>query len=280
MSNLFKRIITGVIFVVILAGAILYNAYSFLVIFSIITFAGLREFYSLIETAGKAEINKAVHSFGGFLLLAGFFLYLSTRLGVIVFIPFLIYFLYLFISQLYLKKEDPIQNWAYIVLGQLYIALPFALLCLLPFYRTDPGNVITYHPEIPFAFFVFIWINDSGAYIVGSTFGRHRLFERISPKKSWEGFLGGVLLTIITAYMFAYYFPNTFSSWEWIGMSLVTVIFGTLGDLTESLFKRTLGIKDSGSILPGHGGILDRFDSVLLASPACAIYLIILNSLR
>lgn len=278
-SNLFKRIITGILFVIILAGGILWNSFSFLAIFAVITVLGLWEFYTLIEKSGQAKINKPIHAFGGFLLLAAFFMYASTNyIGSIAFVPYLIYLLYVYISQLYKKEENPLQNWAYILLGQVYVALPFALLSLLPFRTVE--NEIQYQQVIPFAFFVFIWINDSGAYIVGSTFGRKRLFERISPKKSWEGFFGGLLLAIITSLMFAHYFPKTLSSFEWLGMAIVIVIFGTWGDLSESLIKRTLKIKDSGNILPGHGGILDRFDSVLLASPACIVYFIILNIFR
>ncbi len=275
MNNLIKRILTGIIFVVVLAGCILYSSYSLLVIFSIITVTGLWEFYSLIENSGRATIEKPIHSFGGFLLLVAFYMYASTNFGFSIFIPYIVYLLYVFISQLYLKKEDPLQNWAYIILGQIYVALPFGMLCLLPF-RYVNGELV-YLSVIPFAFFIFIWINDSGAYIVGSTMGKHRLFERISPKKSWEGFFGGMILSIITALMFAYYFPSRLNWYEWVGMSLITVIFGTLGDLSESLFKRTLGVKDSGNILPGHGGILDRFDSVLLSAPACVIYFTLLS---
>jgi len=278
-SNLFKRIITGVLFVIVLAGGILLDSYSFLVIFSVVTVVGLWEFYSLIEKFKRAKINRSVHAFGGFLLLSAFFIHASATdyIGKVSFVPYLIYLLYVYISQLYKKDENPLQNWAYIMLGQVYVALPFALLSLLPFQLVE--NEIQYQPVIPFAFFVFIWISDSGAYVVGSTFGRKRLFERISPKKSWEGFLGGLLLAIAASFMFAYYFPGTLSSLEWLGMAIIIVVFGTWGDLSESLLKRTLGIKDSGNILPGHGGILDRFDSVLLASPACVAYFILLEVL-
>ena len=275
MNNLIKRTLTGILFVAVVAGSILAGSYFLLILFSLITVAGLWEFYSLMEKSGKADIEKPVHCFGGFLLLVAFYIYASTNYGTIVFIPYVIYFLYLFISQLYLKKENPLQNWAYAILGQVYIALPFGLLCLMPFFDGK-----TYQSVLPFAFFVFIWINDTGAYVVGSAFGRHKMFKRISPKKSWEGFFGGLILSIATAIVFYYHFPGTLNVYEWIGMALVTVSFGTWGDLTESLLKRTINIKDSGAILPGHGGILDRFDSVLLSAPACMIYFAILNLIR
>ncbi|MDR2474680.1 MAG: phosphatidate cytidylyltransferase [Bacteroidales bacterium] len=274
-KTLLKRTITGLIFVAVLGSGILYDSYSFLLITSIIAAAGVWEFYSLIEKAGRANISKATHAFGGFLLVVTFFLHACGRFGMEIFLVLIVYFLYTIISELYLKKADPLQNWAYIMLGQIYVALPLAVLCYLPFFPAE-GN---YNKVLPFAFFVIIWISDSGAYIAGSTFGRHPLFKRISPKKSWEGSLGGTCMSVVTALIFAHYFPHTLSTAAWIGMALITTVFGTLGDLSESLLKRTIGIKDSGKILPGHGGILDRFDSVLLAAPACVLYLAAVNAM-
>ena len=129
---------------------------------------------------------------------------------------------------------------------------------------------------IPLSMYVFIWINDTGAYLSGVTLGKHKLFPRISPKKSWEGSIGGALATTASAFAIAHLFPFM-SVAQWIGMALVVVVFGTFGDLTESMMKRHLDIKDSGRILPGHGGILDRLDSMLLAIPAVVIYLLILS---
>ncbi len=156
------------------------------------------------------------------------------------------------VAELYLKHEDPIHDWAYTMMSQLYIALPFSLLNALAFHLT-PENEVVYDPVLPLCMFVFLWINDAGAYICGSLLGKHKLFPRISPGKSWEGSIGGGILVA--------------------GLGLVIVVFGTWGDLIESLFKRTLGIKDSGNVLPGHGGMLDRFDSSLLAIPAAAVYI-------
>ena len=124
--------------------------------------------------------------------------------------------------------------------------------------------------------YIFIWINDTGAYLSGVTLGKHKLFPRISPKKSWEGSIGGALLTVASAFAVAHFF-NFMNIWQWIGMALVVVVFGTFGDLTESMMKRHLGIKDSGHILPGHGGILDRLDSMLLSIPAVVIYLLAIS---
>jgi phosphatidate cytidylyltransferase len=194
-----------------------------------------------------------------------------------VFIPYLVSIIYLLIAELYLMHDDPISNWAYTMMSQLYIALPFSLLNVLAF--RSVGYDITYTYLIPLSVFVFLWMNDTGAYLCGSLLGKHKLFPRISPGKSWEGSIGGGILVMAIAILIWYltelYGVNELSlnAFEWAGLGLTVVIFGTWGDLIESLFKRTLGIKDSGTILPGHGGMLDRFDSSLLAIPAAVVYL-------
>jgi phosphatidate cytidylyltransferase len=169
----------------------------------------------------------------------------------------------------------------------MYIALPFSLLNVLAFNATPEGSV-RFNTLLPLSIFIFLWVNDTGAYCVGSLLGRHKLFPRISPGKSWEGSIGGAVFVLAIAWLIGTY-DNTLildgdntgrgmlSVPAWLGLGLVVVIFGTWGDLVESLFKRTLGIKDSGNILPGHGGMLDRFDSSLLAIPAAVVYLYTLS---
>jgi phosphatidate cytidylyltransferase len=145
---------------------------------------------------------------------------------------------------------------------------------MLGFDIQGPGT--GYSPVVPVTLFIFLWCNDVGAYCTGCTIGKHKLFERISPKKTWEGSIGGAVLTMIAAFLLHGFLPDWYSFmpvWAWIGMALVVVVFGTWGDLIESLMKREMGIKDSGKILPGHGGMLDRFDSALLAIPATVVYL-------
>jgi phosphatidate cytidylyltransferase len=181
------------------------------------------------------------------------------------------------VAELYLKAEDPIHNWAYTMMSQLYIALPFSLLNVLAF-RSN-GTSIQYTYLTPLCVFVFLWLNDAGAYLCGSMLGRHKLFPRISPGKSWEGSIGGGLLVVIASLLLWHYTEQYgvndlgLTAIEWVGLGLVIVLFGTWGDLIESLLKRTMGIKDSGNILPGHGGMLDRFDSTLMAIPAAVVYL-------
>ena len=191
-----------------------------------------------------------------------------------IFIPYVLLLLYMMISELYLKKENPVLNWAYSMLSQLYIGLPFALLNVLAFHN-DPGSEyssVSYNPILPLSIFIFLWLNDTGAYCIGSLIGKHRLFERISPKKSWEGFFGGLILSLASSQAFAWFAPEI-NRMNWLGLAATVVLFGTWGDLIESLLKRTLGVKDSGNVLPGHGGMLDRFDSVMLAVPASYIYI-------
>ena len=195
----------------------------------------------------------------------------------VVFIPYLVTVVYLLVSELYAKQEDPINNWAYTMLSQMYIALPFSLLNVLAFTAT-PNGQISFNTLLPLSVFVFLWVNDTGAYCVGSLLGRHKLFPRISPGKSWEGCIGGAVFVLAAAYLIGEYIDmGILNTLQWLGLGLVVVVFGTWGDLVESLFKRTLGIKDSGNILPGHGGMLDRFDSSLLAIPAAVVYLYTLS---
>ena len=269
-SNFLQRAITGILFVGVLVGCILYDPWTFSALFVVISALTIREFGHLINQVEGVSINKNIT------MLAGVYLYMAvmafcTNLSKI-FLPYLLLIMYLMISELYLKKENPVMNWAYSMLSQLYIALPFAMLNVLSFHTSPMDTSVSYNPILPLSVFVFIWLSDTGAYCVGSLIGRHRLFERISPKKSWEGSIGGGIVAIGSSFIFAHYFP-IMNMAEWAGLALIVVIFGTWGDLTESLLKRQLHIKDSGAILPGHGGMLDRFDSALMAIPAAVVYL-------
>lgn len=256
-------------------AGILYNQYSYLLIFSLITGLALYEFYGLISKTKNADLNKTLNTFGGLLLfIGGYFFFSSPDKQMITLVPYGIFILSLFISELFLKGTNPIQSLAYAVLGQIYLAIPLSLLSYLAFGYDVANN--TYHYAFLLALFVFIWANDSFAYLTGSLFGKHRMFERISPKKSWEGFVGGALFTIAASVLFANFFTQL-PVWGWIGFAIILIIFGTLGDLVESLFKRTLNVKDSGNLLPGHGGILDRIDSVIFSIPALFIYIEIVS---
>lgn len=280
-NNFIQRAITGIIFVGVLIGCILGGPISFSLLFALITALTIHEFGVIISKQPDVEINKPICMLAGVFLFFGF-AYLGVMPGQTeILIPYLFLIIYLLVSELYLKKKNPLNNWAYAMMSQIYIALSFAMLNVLAYHSIgNEGELsnyqVQYNPILPLSIFIFTWINDTGAYCTGMLFGKHRLFERISPKKSWEGSIGGGVFSIIAAIVMAHYFPFMPIS-IWIGLALTVVIFGTLGDLTESLLKRTIGIKHSGNILPGHGGMLDRFDSTLMAVPAAVVYLYIIS---
>lgn len=277
MNNFIVRTITGILFVAVVVCSFL-RPQAMVLLFALITGLTIWEFTGLVNEREKVTVNRLISTVAGvyfFFAVAGFSSDLTPSA---VFIPYLVSIIYLMVAELYLKNEDPIHDWAYTMMAQLYIALPFSLLNTLAFHLT-PQGLVTYDSVLPLSVFVFLWMNDTGAYLCGSLLGKHKLFPRISPGKSWEGSIGGGILVIAVAvlvwYLTEQYQLNQLglSALEWAGLGLTVVIFGTWGDLVESLFKRTLGIKDSGNILPGHGGMLDRFDSSLLAIPAAVVYL-------
>ncbi len=273
MNNFIVRTITGVIFVVAIVTSFL-NPTAMVFLFAIITGMTVWEFCGLVNERPYTHVNQFISTVAAVYLFFSWAGFNSGLTPATVFIPYLISIIYLLVAELYLKEKDPINNWAYTMLPQLYIALPFSMLSVLAF----PENG-SYSPVMPLAVFVFLWLNDTGAYCCGSMLGRHKLFPRISPGKTWEGSIGGGVLVVASAvliwYLLQKYNPGEtgHTALQWAGLGLTVVIFGTWGDLVESLFKRTLGIKDSGNVLPGHGGMLDRFDSSLLAIPAAVVYL-------
>ena len=282
MKNFIVRTITAVFFVAAIVTCFLRpEAMAFL--FAVVTGLTIWEFTGLVNEREHVAINRLICTVAGVYFFLAMMGYNSGITSSGVFIPYLISIIYLLIAELYLKQEDPVSNWAYTMMSQLYIALPFSMLNVLAFRAVGDGICYTY--LMPLSVFVFLWINDTGAYLCGSLLGKHKLFPRISPGKSWEGSVGGGILVMVIAvlvwYLTEQYGVNDLqlSAVEWAGLGLTVVVFGTWGDLVESLFKRTLGIKDSGHILPGHGGMLDRFDSSLLAIPAAVVYLYTLTIL-
>lgn len=274
MKNFIVRTITGVFFVAAIVVSFL-NPMAMVFLFALITGMTIWEFCGLVNERPYVQVNQFISTVAGmylFLAMAGHCSgYVNTDT---VFIPYLITIIYLLIAELFLKAKDPVNNWAYTMFPQLYIALPFSMLNVLAFNKTA-DNQIVYNTLLPLSIFVFLWINDTGAYLCGSLLGRHKLFPRVSPGKSWEGSVGGAVFVLLCAFVISRFVDKEgmFAMQVWMGLGLTVVVFGTLGDLVESLFKRTLGIKDSGNILPGHGGMLDRFDSSLLAIPAAVVYL-------
>ena len=272
MKNFIQRAITGLIFVAVLIGCIIGSPLSFGLLFSIISAMATAEFCNLMNKHEGVCVNRNICVLGSVSLFLCFFYYGMNPAQTGIFIPYLIITIYLMVSELYLKKKHPLNSLAYAMLSQIYVGLPFALLNVLAFHSNGWDSVSEYQFILPLSIFAFNWINDTGAYCTGMLLGKHPLFKRISPKKSWEGSIGGAVFSIAGAFALAYFFP-IMSTAAWVGMGLTVVVFGTWGDLTESLMKRHLGIKDSGNILPGHGGMLDRFDSAIMAIPAAVVYL-------
>ncbi|MBQ2367374.1 MAG: phosphatidate cytidylyltransferase [Bacteroidaceae bacterium] len=272
MKKLLVRVATGAVFGVVLLACILYNNISFGALFALVTCLAVNEFCNLIHEYKKTTFSTPVAVVGGLYLFLAFFMMDKVAEPFMLFVPYLILIAFALVRELYKKADSPLDNMAYFALSQLYAAFPFALLNILTTFGPGAYNYI-----MPLSIFIFLWCSDSGAYFVGSAIGRHRLFERISPKKSWEGSIGGGVLALVAAYVLSLFYP-TLGAIEWMGMAAVVVVTGTWGDLIESCMKREMGIKDSGNILPGHGGILDRFDSAILAIPSVVVYLYILGA--
>ena len=271
MKNLIIRALTGIIFVVVLISAICIHPIFFLILFCIITGLTLWEFGGLVKHYENANLQRTVNMLGGVYLFIATFVHANGLTDGKIFLPYLLFIMLTMIAELYYKAPNPINNWAFTLFAQIYCAGSFSM---LNFIGAEPGTpgVMSYTPLFIMAIFIFVWLDDTGAYLVGSLIGKHKLFERISPKKSWEGFFGGLILALASSQAFAWFAPEI-NRMNWLGLAATVVLFGPWGDLIESLLKRTLGVKDSGNVLPGHGGMLDRFDSVMLAVPASYIYI-------
>lgn len=280
MNTLQQRVITGTIFGAVMLGGVFGGAYTFIVLFCFILVASLIEFFSLVFQDQPFKMFRVITGTVGGTLL---YLYLasliiSTKLSLAwysysffdnnLFFYILIGYLFLFfLAELFLGLEKPFSNIGLYLTGVLYIGVPYYFLLDIGIDETS-----IYEPYRIFGLLLLTWANDSWAYLIGSKFGKTPLFKRISPKKTWEGTLGGIALTIFTGYLLSLFFQE----WrviDWIIIALIVGIFGTLGDLVESMLKRSLGIKDSGSILPGHGGLLDRFDGFMFMIPFVYIFL-------
>jgi phosphatidate cytidylyltransferase len=272
MNNFVKRSLSGFFFVTLIVGSILLNRFAFLVVFAIITGWTVSEFHKLTNLQKDIKVMPGIASISAIILFLTSFFYASGILPFMVFSIYAICFVIILISELFQQKVNPVHNWAYFILGQIFIALPFSLLNFILF-------IDSWQPFILLAVFVVIWLNDTGAYLVGVNFGKHKMFKRISPKKSWEGFVGGAVAALFSGYFFSLLIPQI-NLLNWIIFSEIIVIFGTFGDLIESLLKRTLNVKDSGNVIPGHGGLLDRFDSMLLVTPVVFMFLCYLYSNR
>lgn len=265
-NNLTQRLITGLLGSAAIIFGVSYSEWIYFGIFLVICFFSLLEFYKLAGLDGMIPLKTLGTVSGVAIFLLSFFISQETISSRYYFLIFpLIAFVY--VIKLYKKTEQkPFTNIAFTFLGVFYVAVPFALLNVATF---EEGY---YNYEIILGSLLILWASDSGAYFAGTLFGKHRLFERISPKKSWEGFWGGAALAIVITYILTLYF-HSLTLVDWMIVSLIIIIGGTFGDLIESLLKRSIEIKDSGDSLPGHGGFLDRFDGLLISAPFIVAYL-------
>lgn len=282
MKNLILRTVTGAVFVAVLVGSIVYSPFTFGALFAVVTALSTLEFCNIVNKREGVQTNPFICVLSSLMLFFGFFAYSCGYANAMllipasVFLPYLLTLIYLTVSHLYFGRKNALASWAYTMMSQLYVALPFALLNCISFVPYPMGPLgVAYVFMYPLAVFLFLWSSDTGAYCVGSLLGRkipYRLFPSISPNKSWIGSIGGTLLAIGVSAIVSRFEPSL-TMVQWMGFALVVAVFGTWGDLVESQIKRQLGIKDSGNVLPGHGGFLDRFDSSLLAIPASLIYI-------
>lgn len=291
LKTLGTRALTAVVFVAVLLSCILFHYLSFAGLFLVVSVWGLYEFYQLAEKLG-AKPYKAIGLISGALLF-GFAAISNTVYapGIFNYFPLILAVCFLiFITGLLDNNPNTVLNIAYTIMGIVYAVLPFMLLinisCLQASYHFmhECMGEYTYEPEktlpvlAPYNFhyvlgiILLIWASDTGAYLVGSLIGKNKLYERISPGKTWEGSIGAAILNIGCAYVISLWFPELAFK-HWAVISILVSIFGTIGDLVESMLKRQAGVKDSGKIMPGHGGILDRFDSLLFVSPFIYAYL-------
>ena len=274
IKNLWVRTLSGAVLAVVVLGAIVWSQWSFGLLLALLLVGGMAEFYALMEKRGSRP-QKLVGVVAGLVLFALNFAFVSDDIQILgsahrafgCGLAFLLLLLpAMFVCELYRRDENPAGNIATTLLGVIYVALPLSLMCYIPILGSE-----TWDPA-PMLFYIFIiWANDVFAYLVGMTLGRHRLFERLSPKKSWEGFFGGIVGAVALGLVAARVLDGSYVAWG--GLALVAAATGVLGDLAESMFKRAAGVKDSGSLIPGHGGVLDRFDAMLLSAPFVFVYM-------
>lgn len=269
MSNLAVRTLTGTILVVLVIAVILTSQYLFALLFLAFTIIGLYEFYSMVEKAAVFP-NKIAGIIAGTVLFSTNAMVAMDIMEIEFLLLNFVFVFLIFLFELYRNNPNPFTNIAFTFFGLLYVAVPFSLLNYFPNPAFIPG---VYHTSFLLGFFFLVWINDTGAFLTGTAIGKHKLFERVSPKKTWEGAIGGAILTFICAAVISTYYSHIYLK-DWFIISAIIIVFGTYGDLFESMFKRSINTKDSGRILPGHGGVLDRFDSVFMAAPFVFVYLL------
>ena len=280
MKNLMVRTLSGLVLVAVFVGAVLGSQWSFGALLLLILVGGQTEFYKLARETGLSPQRWMGLAVGVLLFALNFIVFRQFSRsvtdeagGAVLYLLLYIGLLLptLFVCELFRRSATPLANLGATLLGVLYVAVPLSLLLYVPVLAGDG----VWRPETVLCYIFIIWANDVFAYLVGMTFGRHRLCERLSPKKSWEGFFGGLAGAVATGLAAAYALDANY--WVWGGLALVASLSGVAGDLVESMFKREAGVKDSGQVIPSHGGVLDRFDALLLSAPYVFLYLLLVG---
>ncbi|MFT6850916.1 MAG: phosphatidate cytidylyltransferase [Sphingobacteriales bacterium] len=266
MSNLALRSITAVFFVIIMVATIMWSPISFALFFLFVNNVGLHEFMAMQDKAGKRASKKLAFISGNIVFLVSMLVFLNVLDAEIIPLAGIAVF-GIFIAELFRDKVRPFSNIAHTLTSVMYVSVPFSL-----FFFVSKFPLNEYNPYFVMSLVIMVWANDTFAYLVGRKLGKRKLFERISPKKTIEGALGGLAGTISAAVILSRFNPDT-TVWFWVGLAVVVAVFFSIGDLVESLLKRSVDIKDSGNIMPGHGGLLDRFDGYLIGLPAVYVYL-------
>jgi len=259
MNSTLTRAISGAVYIVLLISATFYSSNSFLLFFGILLLIAVSEFCKLVNLKNIVPMLIAV----GLFILCNLSYTIKTNDILILLATLLVSIKALFF--LFDKKNKPVDSLSKYVYLIGYIILPFVLITKIPFVENS------YNPNIILSIFILIWVNDTFAFLVGKTFGKHKLFEKVSPKKTIEGFVGGFIFSIVAGIILAQFLMLQ-SYIHWIFIAILASVFGTLGDLVESKFKRIANVKDSGNIMPGHGGVLDRLDSIIFVAPIVFLF--------
>lgn len=276
MNTFFRRTITGAWIVIFVMGGFWLHPVSFFLTGLIILAGTQYEYYLMIRNTGVRPqmISGMVTGITAYIISTLISSGMIPKNAFLVLIPMM---LLTMVLELYRRQDKPFDSIAHTFFSVLYTAVPFSMFPFAAFSRTGlnsilPHDKIIFSPGMIIGFFILIWANDTGAYLTGMSFGSHKLFERISPKKTWEGFIGGIIIASLAAWILSGWL-GVVDKIHWVIIALIVSIAGTYGDLVESMLKRSTGVKDSGSIMPGHGGFLDRFDSAIVSFPIVYLFI-------